>query len=47
MSWQTSATGVVMSTYVAAGDLPFGSFAQAEPSAKDVDRRAQLARQAR
>src|SRR5881397_754781 len=37
---QASTTGVVMSTYVPAGDVPLGSFAQAEPSAKEVDRRA-------
>jgi dihydrofolate reductase len=43
---QASATGVVMSTYVPAGDVPLGSFAQAEPSAKEVDRRAKLAREA-
>jgi dihydrofolate reductase len=43
---QTSATGVVMSTYVPAGDVPLGSFAQAEPSAKEVERRAKLAREA-
>jgi dihydrofolate reductase len=42
---QTSATGVVMSTYVAAGDVPLGSFAQPEPSAKEVARRAKLARE--
>jgi len=28
---RTSATGVVMSTYVPAGDIPLGSFAQAKP----------------
>jgi dihydrofolate reductase len=33
---QTSTTGVVMSTYVPAGDVPLGSFAPAEPSAKEV-----------
>ena len=43
---QTSATGVVMSTYVPAGDLSLGSFAQPEPSAKEVERRAKLAREA-
>jgi hypothetical protein len=35
-----------MSTYVSAGDVPRGSFAQAEPSAKEVQRRAKLAREA-
>ena len=43
---QTSATGVVMSTYLPAGDIPLGSFAQPEPSAKEVERRAKLAREA-
>jgi dihydrofolate reductase len=41
-----STTGVVMSTYVPAGEVPLGSFAQAEPSAKEIDRRAKLAREA-
>lgn len=39
-----SKTGVVMSTYVPAGDIPAGSFVQAEPSAKEVARRAKVAR---
>jgi len=43
---QTSVTGVVMTTYVPAGDVPPGSFAQAEPSAREVVRRAKLAREA-
>ena len=43
---QASATGVVMSTYAPAGEIPLGSFAQAEPSAKEVERRAKLAREA-
>ena len=43
---QTSATGVVMSTYLPAGDIPLGSFASSEPSAKEVARRAKLAREA-
>jgi dihydrofolate reductase len=43
---QTSATGVVMSTYVPAGDIPPGSFAQTEPSEKELERRAKLAREA-
>jgi dihydrofolate reductase len=42
---QPSATGVVMSTYVSAGEVPLGSFAQAEPNAKEVERRAKLARE--
>jgi len=43
---QTSATGVVMSTYVPAGDVRLGSFAQPEPSEKEVARRAKHAREA-
>lgn len=43
---QASATGVVMSTYVPTGDVPLGSFVQNEPSAKEVQRRAKLAREA-
>jgi dihydrofolate reductase len=42
----TSATGVVMSTYLLAGDGPRGSFAQPEPSAQEVARRAKHAREA-
>ena len=42
---QTSTTGVVMSTYVPAGDVPPGSFVQTEPSAKEFERRAKLARE--
>jgi dihydrofolate reductase len=43
---QASSTGVVMSTYVPAGDVPLGSFVQTEPSAKEIPRRAKLAREA-
>ena len=43
---QASATGVVMSTYVPAGDVAPGSFVQAAPSAKELERRAKLAREA-
>jgi len=43
---QTSATGVVMSTYAPAGAVPLGSFAQDAPSAKELERRAKLAREA-
>ena len=42
---RASTTGVVMSTYVPAGDVPLGSFAPAEPSGKEVDRREKLARE--
>ena len=42
---QTSTTGVVMSTYVPAGKIPLGSFAQTEPSEKELERRASMARE--
>lgn len=38
-----STTGVVMSTYVPVGDIPLGSLSQAEPSAKELTRRAKMA----
>ncbi|MBP0620843.1 dihydrofolate reductase family protein [Cupriavidus consociatus] len=41
---QPSKTGVVMSTYVPTGEVPLGSFAQTKPSAKEMERRAKLAR---
>ena len=44
---EASTKGVVMSTYVPAGDIPSGSFVQGEPSAKEVERRARLAREKR
>lgn len=40
---KVSASGVVMSTYVPAGEITPGSFAQAEPSAKELARRARMA----
>ncbi len=40
-------TNVVMSTYVPAGEVATGSFLQDEPSAKEIERRAKLAREAR
>lgn len=40
---RVSTTGVVMSTYAPAGEIPLGSFAQEEPSAKELARRAKLA----
>ncbi|MEX1993232.1 MAG: dihydrofolate reductase family protein [Steroidobacteraceae bacterium] len=42
VSTQASTTGVVMSTYIPAGEIPLGSFAQAEPSTKELDRRAKM-----
>jgi dihydrofolate reductase len=44
---RTSPTGVVMSTYVPAGDIRPGSFAQAKPSEKELERRAKVAREGR
>jgi dihydrofolate reductase len=43
---RASTTGVLMSTYVPAGEVPRGSFAQEQPSAKEVARRARMAKQA-
>jgi dihydrofolate reductase len=40
---QVSGTGVVMSTYVPQGDVQPGSFASAEPGAKELARRRKLA----
>lgn len=40
---KVSKTGVVMSTYVPAGDVQPGSFDQPEPSAKELARRARMA----
>ena len=42
---QTAKTGVVMSTYVPAGDIQLGSFVQNQPSAKELERRAKWARE--
>lgn len=43
---QTSTTGVLISKYEPAGDVPLGSFTQSEPSAREIERRAKLAREA-
>ncbi|MFM2314076.1 MAG: hypothetical protein RLZZ04_3352 [Cyanobacteriota bacterium] len=40
---KVSTTGVVMSTYIPAGDIPLGSFGQTEPSSKELSRRAKIA----
>ncbi|HWP12068.1 MAG TPA: dihydrofolate reductase family protein [Ramlibacter sp.] len=40
---KVSTTGIVMSTYVPAGDIQLGSLSQAEPSAKELTRRAKMA----
>ena len=40
---QVSTTGVLLTTYVPAGAVPLGSFAQAEPSPKELERRAKMA----
>lgn len=42
---QASTTGVVMSTYVPAGEIPLGSFVQPEPSEKELARREKMARE--
>ena len=44
---RTSTTGVVMSTYVPAGDVRLGSFAGEEPSRKERDRRSKMAHEDR
>lgn len=44
---RVSTTGVVMSTYMPAGDVPLGSFAHAEPSARELARRTKMAREMR
>ncbi len=43
---RTSSGGVVMSTYVPAGDVPLASFVQQEPSARELARRAKAGREA-
>ena len=40
---QVSTTGVLLTTYVPAGAVPLGSFAQAEPSPKELERREKMA----
>lgn len=42
---QVSTTGVVMTTYVPAGDVSPGSFEQAKPSEKEMARRQKVARE--
>jgi len=42
---RASASGVVMSTYVPAGEIRLGSFVQSEPSAKELERRAKWTRE--
>jgi dihydrofolate reductase len=39
----TSSTGVVISTYTRAGEIGYGSFALAEPTDAEIDRRQRLA----
>jgi dihydrofolate reductase len=46
-SSKASGTGVLLTTYVPAGDVPLGSFAQTEPSAKELERRARMRRESR
>jgi dihydrofolate reductase len=40
---KVSTNGVLMSTYVPAGDIPLGTFGEAEPSAKELTRRDKMA----
>ena len=40
---RVSTTGVLLTTYVPAGAVPLGSFAQAEPSPRELERRAKMA----
>ncbi|MFO1392934.1 MAG: dihydrofolate reductase family protein [Steroidobacteraceae bacterium] len=47
VSSKVSGTGVLLTTYVPAGDVPLGSFAQTQPSAKEVERRARLRHESR
>lgn len=42
---QPSSTGVLLSTYVLAGNVPIGSFVPAHPSTRELDRRAKMARE--
>jgi dihydrofolate reductase len=39
---KAATTGVVMNTYVPAGDILLGSLSQVEPSAKELTRRAKM-----
>jgi dihydrofolate reductase len=43
VSSKVSTTGVLLTTYVPAGDVPLGSFAQVQASAKELERRAKMA----
>ncbi len=40
---KVSTTGVLLTTYIPAGTVQVGSFAQTEPSAKELERRAKMA----
>jgi dihydrofolate reductase len=46
MTSQVSTTGVLLTTYVPAGAVQLGSFAQSEPSVKELERRAKMAHDA-
>jgi dihydrofolate reductase len=45
VSSKVSTTGVLLTTYVPAGDITLGSFAQVQASAKELERRAKMARE--
>ena len=47
VSTLASTTGVVIANYAPAGQVPIGTFGQAEPSAKEMARRKKLARESR
>jgi dihydrofolate reductase len=46
VSSKVSSTGVLLTTYVPAGAVPIGSFAQPQTSAKELERQAKIAREA-
>ena len=44
---KASSTGVLLTTYVPAGDVPVGSFVSAQPSSKEIERRSKILREGR
>jgi dihydrofolate reductase len=46
VSSKASSAGVLLSTYVPAGDVPVGSFVSAQPSSKEIERRSKMLREA-
>ncbi|TMH33082.1 MAG: dihydrofolate reductase [Betaproteobacteria bacterium] len=47
VSSKASGKGVLLNTYAPAGDVQSGSFAPPQPSSKEIERRAKMAREAR